>query len=664
MESSGPRVARRDVRRGGSAALGVAVGAALLLFAVVDAGFPRTLWLAVAVFFVALAAVVALSFPGVFANVPRPTLIAVTALFAFAGWCFLSILWADARADAWDGANRTLLYATLYALVALWPWRPSTAVATVLAFSVGVALIGAATLRAAGRASSADGFFIDGVFAEPSGYHNANAALFLVAFWPALLFAARAETPVSVRPLLLAAAGALLELAMLAQSRGSLIALPASAAVILVVFAGRLRVLVALVPVAIAALVARDPLLGVFTAVRRGDASVAIRDAGTALAISVAALGVAGIALALLDRRVSIPAGARTFLGRTVLAVAAVAAVVGVGVAAASDPLDRVDAAWADFKQYRPERSQADTHFGTGLGSNRYDFWRVSLSEFAASPVHGIGADNFAVPYLRERRSDEEPLYPHSFVLGVLSQTGLVGAALVCAFFAAALTAAARGRRAGPDVRTLTVTGVAVATYFLVHSSGEWLWELPGVAAPMLVALALPAGAARSGLGPARRRPGLAAAIVLLASCAVASLALPGLAARLTEDAARSWRSDPARAFDRLELAGRLNPLSERPDLTAAAIASRRGEWGRMRAAAEQALLRKPGSWYAELQLAVVDAVERRPDASRAHLARAEALNPREPAIELARERLRSGEPLRPAELDELFLRRVSDRNG
>ena len=38
-------------------------------------------------------------------------------------WSFLSIVWAQARGDAWDGANRALLYLTVFALFALLPWR-------------------------------------------------------------------------------------------------------------------------------------------------------------------------------------------------------------------------------------------------------------------------------------------------------------------------------------------------------------------------------------------------------------------------------------------------------------------------------------------------------------------------------------------------------------
>jgi O-antigen ligase len=664
MEPSGSGLLTwTDVRTGGSIVVGGAVTAVLLVLAVGDAGFPKALWLPVAGFVVALALVVTLALPDVLRSVPAATLVAVFAFFAFAGWTFLSIFWADARADAWDAANRTLFYAALYALVALWPWRPSVGAGVLAGFAVGIALVGAATLSAAVRADELDTFFIGGLFAEPAGYHNANAALFLIAFWPALHFASRLETPVPLRPLLLASACLLLELALLSQSRGSLVAFPVSALVFFAVVSERLRAFVALAPVAAAAFLARDPLLDVFSAVRQGDGEAAVREAAVAVAVSVTAVAVAGLVLAVVDRKFAIPRRARVVAAAAVIAVCASAVLVGGVALAASDPVDRGRTAWANFKQYGPEQEQADRHFTSGLGSNRYDFWRVSLAEFADAPLHGIGADNFAVPYIRDRRSDEEPLYPHSFVLGVLSQTGLVGAALLAVFAAAAVRAASRATTA-PHGRALLAVGLAAAAYFGVHAAGDWLWELPGVGALALVALALPAGAARAHPEPRERRAPafLLVAVSVLTAVALVSFALPWLAARSIREAGRAWRTDPDLAYTHLDRARRLNPLSERPDLVAGAIAGRRGEWPRMRSSFERALERKPQSWYAELQLGVVDALERRPDPARAHLARARALNPRESVIGLVERRLASDAPLRPGEVDQVFLSRVEER--
>src|SRR4051812_29280749 len=100
---------------------------------------PSTWYLgALVVLLVLLAAVWA----GVVAPPGRAATVALGALAAFTLWSFLSITWATARGDAWDGANRTLLYLTVFALFALLPWRPSEAGALLPALLGAPALVG------------------------------------------------------------------------------------------------------------------------------------------------------------------------------------------------------------------------------------------------------------------------------------------------------------------------------------------------------------------------------------------------------------------------------------------------------------------------------------------------------------------------------------------
>ena len=74
-----------------------------------------------------------------------------------------------------------------------------------------------------------DGSFPVGRLAGPIGYENASAALFLAAFWPAVLLASqRARHRHPLRGFLLAAAGCCSGSACCAQSRGSLIAGPSA----------------------------------------------------------------------------------------------------------------------------------------------------------------------------------------------------------------------------------------------------------------------------------------------------------------------------------------------------------------------------------------------------------------------------------------------------
>ena len=81
-----------------------------------------------------------------------------------------------------------------------------------------------------------------------------------------------------------------------------------------------------------------------------------------------------------------------------------------------------------------------------------------------------------------------------------------------------------------------------------------------------------------------------------------------------------------------------------------------------MRRYFSRALERNHFNWYAELELAVAEALEGRPAVAREHLARAARLNRREPAVELVRRSLDGGGILVPAELDRLFRSRLRER--
>src|SRR5262249_57752375 len=118
----------------------------------------------------------------------------------------------------------------------------------------------------------------------------------------------------------------------------------------------------------------------------------------------------------------------------------------GVGV---GNPATRVERAWDEF-QAKPSPRPSGSYFTAGFGSNRHDLWRVALREIERDPVQGVGSDNFAVDYLRERRTDEEPLYPHSIELKVLAQTGVVGGLLFLGFVVSAVLAFASRRGAAP----------------------------------------------------------------------------------------------------------------------------------------------------------------------------------------------------------------------
>jgi hypothetical protein len=618
-------------------ALGGAAVAVFAWWAVHDGGTAPGSWYPGALLL--LAALVPVAYALEPSRLPRPAVLALAALAAFTAWSFLSIAWADARGDAWDGANRTLLYLTVFALFAALPWTAAEVSILLGAFALATAAAGAWAIGALLLGSDQSGFG-DGRLAAPVGYENASAALLLTAFWPAVLLASGRSTPPRMRGLLLSTAGLLLGLAILCQSRGSLIAGPVSLAFALALSCEWRRLLVALAAVTATTLASLPLLLRVYSSepARLDDA---VGRAAIALALCMAVLAAAGIASSRLDVSAGVPR--LNIRRRLIVALACALAVMGLGAGLAVSR--------------GADAPAVGSRFASGVESGRYDFWRVAWQQFARDPLQGAGADNFAQDYARERRRREEPLYPHSIVLRTLGQTGMVGVILLTGFMVAAFAGI---RSADALRRPAAVAALVSATAWLAHASLDWLWELPALAAPAMASLGLVAGLGMTTgeAGRRARRPGAALAIACVAGAAAVSLVFPALAAREIERAVPRFDADPVGALRGLERARKLNRLSDRPDVIAGALASRGGDPALARRAFRDALGRDPGNWYTHAQLAVLDVETGRPGAALADAERARRLNPLEPAIALIADAARRGVPL-PTEVEERLSRQV-----
>lgn len=652
--------------------------ALFVVWALTEGGFEPTAWYPGALFVAGLLVAIAVPLARRAPLPPRLSLLAIAAFAAFTVWGFISIVWADAPGDAWDGSNRTLLYLTVFALFALPAWRPASAAALLGAFSVAIAAVGVVVVVDASSSADPTLSFIHGSLAEPTGYHNATAALLCGAVFGALALASRREAPWAVRGLLLASATVLVEISLLAQSRGSLIAFPIATAVYLIAMPQRSRAIVAALPVAAAAALAAPTLLDVYPAADDGDpaAAAALDDALRAIGLSfVAVLGLGTLA-AFADSRLRPPEGVSR-AGRWAvasLAAAGLVAAVAVALNATGDPVDWADERWEEFKAGEQEGTLADSRFAGGLGTNRYDFWRVALNEARDRPLTGSGIESFAVDYVRERRSDEEPLHPHSLPIRIVSQTGLVGALLFASFLVLAVAAAVRARaRAGAGLAAAIWAGaIASFAYWFVHSSADWLWAFPALTAPALAWLAL-AGRLEGVDGPGgdpkpetRSRVGALAIIatVVLALAVAASYALPWTAARDVERAAASWGANPEAAYERLDRARDLNPLSDRADLVAGAIAVRLDDLAGAREAFGRALDRRPEAWYPLLMLGAIDAVEGERAAAIAHLDESRRANPRDPLVRSVLADVRRDRPVRLDEIEAALVGRICERVG
>ena len=598
----------------------------------------------------------------------RDLAVASLLLAAFTAWSFAGIAWAGVKGDAWEGANRTLLYLCVFVLFAWRRIRVGVAAGLLggfVAVTAGVGLI--EFVRAVG-AHRPEGFFISGRLSTPISYPNANAALFLAPFFPAVFLASRREVAPLLRGVMLAAAGVLLELAVMCQSRGSLFAFPLTAFLFLALAPGRLRLLLSLALLTVPVAVGMRRLLHVYSAVvdDRGMHTALIH-ARSIVVWSAVALLLAGVVIGVVDRRLRIPRRATAALGSAVAIAAVVTLVAGTFafVHRYGSPVHRVALAWRDFKN--DKQSATGQHFASGFGSPRYDIWRVAVKEFEHSPLKGVGVDNFAVDYLRLRHTDKEPLYPHSLELRLLAQTGLVGTVLFGGFLVAALLAAGRlWRRSDPLVAGFAAASLAAFVYWLLHGSVDWFWEFPALGAPAFAWLALAGQAARAEATPTSSRVPLYAGLPLLlvSGVAAASLAFPWLSAKEIDTASSGWSVDPNAAFHRLDVARRLDPLTDRADLVAGVIAARLHDRTRERVAFVHALERNPDNWYARLELAVLDAQSRRKAAALAQLRLVSTLNPREPVTAEVRERVVRGKAISQAAVDRLFIERTQTLTG
>jgi tetratricopeptide (TPR) repeat protein len=653
-----------------------------------QAGYPVTHWGPGGLILLALLAI-AFGIVGVRAGeVPVPVRIAIGCLAAYTALAFLSILWARVPGDAWEGANRTLLYLAVFALFA--GWRQLGASAALLLAAWSLAMIGLAVYVAlhldAASAAELQRLVPSGRLVYPSGYPNANAAQWLMAFWPAVLLARSERLPWALRGVLAGGAVLLAEVALLSQSRGSLFATPVMVVLVLAILPRRLRTFSVLVPVGLAILAAAPAVLHVGDD-RRPSGEVIASTLHHAIAASFAAALVAGLlvaAAAAIENRAQLTpsSAANVRRGATALAIATLVAILAAGLLAAGNPITRIEHGWRSFKGGYGTSGTTGSRLVSGLGSNRYDFYRVALDEFAAHPLLGIGADNFQLQYLAHGRSDETPRYPHSVELRTLSQTGVIGALIALVGLSAALLAGMRACRAAagrgidplaPDVAAAALAGFG---YWVVHGSFDWFWEFAGLGAPAFAMLGIacalvPAKASpaptpigitpvRGRRGAATRRAAAVAGCVLVALAATASLTTPWLSQREIEGAARVWPTNPAGAYARLHEAARLNPLSDTAYVVAGSIAVRYGELAYADRQFSLALSRSPGDAYATLERgAIASTTGRRAEALRL-LEAAVRLNPRDPLTRQSLLVVRQGRRVSVDELNRLILLKAS----
>lgn len=638
-------------------------------FAAEEGGFLGTTWMPGTLLLLATLVVCLVSLP--LPRPSRPVLAAVVLMGAYAAFGYLSILWADEQGIAWDGANRTLLYAVVLALCTLWPIRTGPATVLVGSWGLLVAGVGLVELLRVDAASDPSSFFRLARLEEPTGYANANVALWFSAFWPCLVLAGRREVPVPLRGLFLASAGLLTGLTIIGQSRSWFFAMPLVLIVALVVVPGRGRTLGGLAAVGVALLATRRPLLDLYDKWESASAVSLVDDATRAILLASAGLFVVGVLAALADRRIRLPdLTARRISGAAVVATA-VLALGGLAAFAASkeDPVGELQDSWEEFKASGGEPGDfGSSRFSGSLGNYRWDYWRVAWENFERHPLIGVGMDNYELDYLaRGDTGGVTPRYTHSFPLRVLSHTGVIGVLLLGGSIGLALWLVLpytfRGGGLGPAAAG---AALMVFAYWVIHGSADWLWEFPALGASAFAMLGLAVTmTGRGGSEPGGTLPPLAigagALVVLVVSV---SLTLPWLAERDLRHVLDTDAADSSDSLDRLDRAAKLNPLSTNFDKASGVILARQGRLDEAAIEFREVLDRNPRDSYAELQLGVIASEHARPDEALEHLLRAAELAPRDLTIRDSLAAVRRGRTLDFAKLDRRITRDIDVKLG
>jgi tetratricopeptide (TPR) repeat protein len=700
---------------------GMVTLALFVVWATDQAGYPVTHWAPGGLIVGALLLLALTSVPLRLREIPLSVRIAALCLGGYTALSFLSILWAGAPGDAWEGADRTLLYLLVFVLFACWRQQGASAVLLLACWTLALIALAAFTALHVNDGSLAS-LLPGGRLVYPTGYPNANAAQWLMAFWPAVLLARSERLWWGLRGVLAGGAVLLAAVALLSQSRGSLFATPVMLVLVFALLPGRLRTFAVLVPVAagVGAIVPAVLRVGSRLEHGGGNARQALHSATLAMFVAALAVGLVVAAAAALESRLRLSPSstARVRRGVGVAAVVALVAVLAGGWALAGNPVTRLEHGWQSFKGGYGSSSRTGSRLVSGLGSNRYDFYRVALNEFSAHPLAGIGADNFAQQYLLHRRSSETPHYPHSVELRTLTETGLLGGLLALVGLAAALVAGMRAAWSPEDPLARTVAAAALAGfgYWAVHGSVDWFWEFAGLGAPAFALLGLacaltprerrgeraeparevtvvvpeatvalaasgaaqttlarpwpmaasdasgavpPSAAPSRGAGPRRpafRRLAVAAVALAGAMAVVVAFAAPWLSQLEVQSAARVWEAAPATAYARLGDAARLNPLGDEPYLVAGSIALRFGDLERADHEFALALKRVPDDAYATLERGAIASSRGEARLALVLLERAAQLNPRDPLTRQALLLARAGRRIDVEELNRSIL--------
>ena len=572
-------------------------------------------------------------------RIPRSALVSGSLLGAFALWTGLSALWAASPEKAFNEFDRVFLFLAVFTLAVVAAPRGSArrwlaGLALGLTAVAVIALVSRLFPHSFGDTTQLAQVFPTASkrLSFPVDYWNGLATLVALAI-PCLLYFA-AESRAVVRGLAVAPLPALTATLYLTSSRGGWVAAAIAIVVLMALTsrrwatAGALLIGGAASAGAVAVLLSRDEL------VDSPLTSSVAESQGRSAALLIAGLcAVAGVGYALLASVVPAPPRASR-AAATVFAAALV--LLAFAAAVASHPVRHYE----NFKEIPPELTGASVqeHLFSTSGNGRWQWWTSAVDEWQTRPIEGRGAGSYEAWWAEHASIPAFVRDAHSLYLETLGELGLVGLALLLAFFVSCLVAGARrlaGRTEGE--RAAVAALLALVGAFLFEAGIDWMWELTVVSVVAILALGLLTGPATepelSGLRAveARRgRPVFRIALAAIAFGLIVAEAIPLLAnmeVRKSQDSVNS--GNLVEALDQAESARSIQPWAASPYLQLALVQELGGRTDEALVSIETALEHDQSDWRLWLVAARIQTKAGEIADARQSLAKARELNPK-----------------------------------
>ena len=582
------------------------------------------------------------------AHVSPAGAVSMGALLLLTVWTLASGEWSGAPARTLNEYQRALLYLLAFSLFA--SLGGALGNARWLLRTVAVTLGGATLVGLAARLDPALGEALSAPADErlswPVGYWNALGLAGSLALIACVHMSSDLDEPRPARVLAAAAVPALAVAVLLTLSRGAVVAGAIGVVALLLLARGRgtPSALVAIVPFTVHAVLEAYGATALTDDVA-GD--VASQRAGADLARTVAG-AVLGAAIVrtlglILDARLSRARLWRPLSSRqsAAMVLAVVLATLAGGYAlGAPETISRQYQSFLD-SELEPVEEERD-RLRQASANGRLEHWEVALQVWRTEPLRGQGAGTYARDWARLRPTPFAVQDAHSLYLEVLAELGVIGLLLLAVALVAALVAMVLRRR---ENRVAWSAVLAVYLTWLIHAGIDWDWEMPALTLPVFALAG--AACARSrprAVGAGRQR----SALRLIAGLGVLLLLLTpariAMSQRHLELALTAFRQDRCGAAIDHALAA-VDALDEHPAafelLGFCDVRLGRRELGiRM---LEAAVRREPRSWELHYGLALVRGAAGRDP--RPALRRARRLNPMEPRVLTALERLDSDRP-------------------